>query len=129
MRHDALFAQSEFAPDWESCRIFFEGVLGSYCCCQCAPSLLVQTVPASIVSRKTAASLAFRKVSFLGGGAPLEYAGDNSMRTALPVHCGRIFFHFLPPFRLRKRLPALSREINRLPCDTVAVTRRPDGTP
>src|SRR5260370_42632843 len=51
------------------------------------------------------------------------------MRTAFPAHCALIFFHFLPPFRLRKRLPALSREINRLPCDPVAVTGRPDGPP
>src|ERR1035441_6929045 len=47
------------------CRIFFEGFWGSYCRCQCAPSLLVQTVPESVVSRKTAASLAFPKDSFL----------------------------------------------------------------
>src|SRR6202166_1221837 len=51
------------------------------------------------------------------------------MWTAFPAHCALILFHFLPPFRLRKRLPALSREIDRLPCDTVAVTGRPDGTP
>jgi hypothetical protein len=43
---------------------FFEGFWGSYCWRQCAPSLLVQTVPASVVNWKTATSLACFKVSF-----------------------------------------------------------------
>src|ERR1700678_412460 len=115
----ALFVQTEFALAWEFCRIFFGRFLGSYCWCQCAPSLLVQAVPESVVNRKTATSLACPKVWLLGfGGASLLDSGVNSMRTALPVHCGRICFHFLPPLRLNKRLPVLSRARNRLPCDT-----------
>src|SRR5580692_13084479 len=98
---------------------YFLKVLGSYCWCQCAPSLLVQMAPVSVVSWNAASPLAGAEVSFLAfGGASLLYAGVNSMRTALPVHCGLIFFHFLPPLRLSKRLPALSRERKRFPRDT-----------
>ncbi len=101
----------------------------TYCWCQCAPSLLFQTAPVSVVNRKTAPSLVGAEVSFLAfGGASLLYAGVNSIRTAMPAHCGLTFFHFLPLLRLKKRLPTLSRERNRLPCDTVAATGRPDGT-
>src|SRR5271168_966934 len=121
----ALVVQLEFARDWEFCRVFLEGILKSYCWCQCTPSLLVQTALASVVSWKTAGP----EVSYLPlPAASLLYAGVNSMRTTLPAHCGLIFFHFLPRFRVTERLPAPSRERTSFPCDTVAATGRPDGT-
>src|SRR5580704_9624096 len=127
--------QSEFAPGWEFCRQFL-GIFwkllssGSYCCCQCAPSLLLQTVPASVVSRKTAPSPATPEVSSLGfwTAASLTDPDVNSIRFALPAHCGLTFFHSLPPLRLRKRLPTSSRERNRLPLDTVCAIPTPDGS-
>src|SRR5262249_15984620 len=68
---------------------------------------------------------ALREVLLLRwGGASLMDAGANSIRTALPAHSALTFFHFLLPPRLRRRLPALSRERPRLPCDTVAPTAR-----
>src|SRR5437899_538201 len=107
-----FFVQSEFAPDWEFCRQFlgnFGKLLSSrsYCWCQCAPSLLLQTVPPSVVSKKTAPSPAAPEfLSFVFGAASLTDPDVNSIRIALPAHCGLTFFHFLPPLRVRKRLPA-----------------------
>src|SRR5580704_10323014 len=132
--------QWEFAPCWESCRQFLGifgklqtsevTISGSYRWCQCVPSLLLQTVPPSVVNTKTAASSAAPEVSSFGFGAAASAADPevNSILIALPAHCGLTFFHFLPPLRLRKRLPVLSRERNRLPLDTVCAIPTPDGS-
>ena len=93
-----------------------------------APSLLLQMMPASVVSWKTAPSLALTHL-VLG----ICQSFTAGCRRQLDAHrlAGPLRFDLLPslaPIRLRKRLPALSREINRLPCDTVAKTGRPDGT-
>src|SRR5207237_694486 len=99
----------------------------SYRRCQWSPSLLLHVEPASVVSWKTTCSFAPPISSLAFTEASPLAAVVDSMCTALPAHCGLIFFHFLPSLRLRKRLPASSRERTRLPCDTVAKIGRSDS--